>query len=317
MTNITFAIGPLGSGKTQFVTEYVREYLIDQPTRKIAVAVSDLGALNDDARRIKNTHPQTHVFGFKAGCVCCERRQDLERLLENIDSKYSHIVIEPSGAANPADFVSVVEEIKLKHRPDFDIDNVFLMIPALHFDQVSHLYSVRSGLSVANHIILTKIHSVSADTLARIKASVRKLSPTSSISEYDTHIDSRLRLPNVEQWRKKEDANLGHGHGHEHYHRITTPLGELTVTQLRQWLGLQEKGSLIITGIQSEQNRDTQVKQIPRIKGIIPGYEFDVVFGELSLRETNHTVGISRATIIFEKEQSQVALNIAAKARRI
>jgi G3E family GTPase len=319
MTKITFSIGPLGSGKTQFVTEYIREHIAKDTganqvntSNRLAVAVSDLGALNDDGRRIKTAHPNADVFGFKAGCVCCERRQDLEKLLEQIDPSYDNIIIEPSGAANPADFISVVEEIKIKSRPDFTIDDVFLMIPAIHYDQVAQLYSVRAGLSVANHVVLTKTKHVSQDKLALIKKDIRKQNIVGSVSEYDVNTDTKLRLPSRMPWRKTDQVQLEHGH--EHYHRITMPLAELSVTELENLLGIQKQGGIVL-GTQNVNTSKIGINPIPRIKGVIPGYEFDVVFGELTVRPTSQTIGISRATIIFAKEQSQIALDLASKAR--
>ena len=96
---VTILGGYLGAGKTTLINRI----LAQQTPSRLAIFVNDFGEVNIDAALIET---QTdNVVSLTNGCVCCSIGDDLGKalfdLLEN-DQMTDHIVIEASGAADPA-----------------------------------------------------------------------------------------------------------------------------------------------------------------------------------------------------------------------
>jgi len=95
----TLLSGYLGSGKTTLINRILEA----EHGLQVAVLVNDFGAVNIDARFIKNISDQT--ISLTNGCVCCSIADDLGAALDQQtarDDPPDHIVIEASGVAEPA-----------------------------------------------------------------------------------------------------------------------------------------------------------------------------------------------------------------------
>ncbi|MBT3330100.1 MAG: GTP-binding protein [Rhodospirillaceae bacterium] len=95
----TLLSGYLGSGKTTLINRILEA----EHGLQVAVLVNDFGAVNIDARFIKNIADQT--ISLTNGCVCCSIADDLGAALDQQtarDDPPDHIVIEASGVAEPA-----------------------------------------------------------------------------------------------------------------------------------------------------------------------------------------------------------------------
>ena len=95
----TLLSGYLGAGKTTLINRILEA----EHGLQVAVLVNDFGAINIDARFIKNASDQT--ISLTNGCVCCSIADDLGAALDQQtarDNPPDHIVIEASGVAEPA-----------------------------------------------------------------------------------------------------------------------------------------------------------------------------------------------------------------------
>lgn len=98
---LTFVGGYLGAGKTTAINEVLAE--ADRP---IAVIVNDVGAINVDAKLIRQRSGDT--IELTDGCVCCSSIDGFGAAFDQIRAREEppeHVIVELSGIAEPANVV--------------------------------------------------------------------------------------------------------------------------------------------------------------------------------------------------------------------
>jgi len=281
MVEFIFTAGPLGSGKTTFINAVAPGL---EKNGKVGAAISDLGAINDDIRRVRIN--KNNITGFKAGCVCCERKQDLEQLVGRIDSNLDYFIVEPSGASNIYDMIQVVQEAKSTKRPDFEIGYVFTMVPVANWQQVKSLRALRAGVQTASSIILTKTNE---GNLAEVNLELNNLGATQSRIIYNAEpIDLSYSLSNLPKWK---DPLIQIASGHEHFNKISfsIPPGSSVNDVILRLESLKNLG-------------------VVRAKGLVPqrGIEFDLAYGKISTSIYSGNQIAARGTILFEGDSERV-----------
>ena len=104
----TIVCGLLGSGKTTFIKNFLRE-----STERAVVLVNDFGAAGIDGEIF--SADGIEAIELPSGCVCCTLKFDLMTTLEKIISKLApeHLLIEPSGVASPSGVLEVLDLLKI------------------------------------------------------------------------------------------------------------------------------------------------------------------------------------------------------------
>jgi G3E family GTPase len=109
--SVTILSGFLGTGKTTLL----QHLLTNSEGLKIGAVVNDMGAVNIDAKLVKQRGGEDTVVGepedfveLSNGCVCCSSGEDLLGALAELVSlsfmrgkAYDHLVVECSGIAEP------------------------------------------------------------------------------------------------------------------------------------------------------------------------------------------------------------------------
>ena len=280
MVEFIFTAGPLGSGKTTFINAIAPGL---ERTGRIGAAISDLGAINDDVRRVRINGD---ITGFKAGCVCCERKQDLESLVGKIDSSLDYFVVEPSGASNVYDMIQVVQEAAATTRPDFSVNNVFTMVPVASWEQVKSLRALQAGVQSASTIVLTKTHS---GDLEKVNSALDRLGATNSRIIYNAEPTGlSYMLSKLPTW---QEPTVEVGRGHEHFKRISFSIPQDATRDevVRKLERLNELG-------------------VARAKGVVPGgeFEFDLSYGQITTSPYQGNQIAPRGTVIFNGEPEGV-----------
>ena len=100
----TVVSGMLGSGKTTFIAQLLRE-----PRERTVVLVNDFGALGIDGEVFSAAGIE--AVELPSGCVCCTLKFDLITTIGRIRSSFdpAHLVIEPSGVASPSGVLEALE----------------------------------------------------------------------------------------------------------------------------------------------------------------------------------------------------------------
>ncbi|TLD85075.1 GTP-binding protein [Helicobacter sp. MIT 11-5569] len=167
--------GFLGSGKTTFL----KELLQDKKNANIAVVVNELGEISLDDMLIQTEFVKEKTIMLNAGCMCCNKREDLSIKFKELLNKYEQknqklerILIETTGIANPAPIIfTFLSDIFLSNH--FEVFNIITCIDAL-----SGLSHIQNNQEAYNQII-------SADCILLTKTDLNH-----DISPLKTKIDS-------------------------------------------------------------------------------------------------------------------------------
>ena len=110
---VTVLSGFLGAGKTTLLKKILREpptirdaLTGEARTRRTAIIVNDMGALNLDADEIKDSkliQEEAEMVELHNGCVCCTLRGDLLKSVKRLSEEgvYDYLVIETTGISEP------------------------------------------------------------------------------------------------------------------------------------------------------------------------------------------------------------------------
>ena len=104
----TVVCGMLGSGKTTFIRNYLRDR-----TEKAVVLVNDFGQAGIDGEIVSSGGIES--IELPSGCVCCTLKVDLITSVRRIVTEFApaHLLIEPSGVASPAGVLEALESAQV------------------------------------------------------------------------------------------------------------------------------------------------------------------------------------------------------------
>lgn len=104
----TVVCGLLGSGKTTFIQNFLRDN-----TQRAVVLVNDFGKAGIDGEIF--SADGVEAIELPSGCVCCTLKFDLITTIQKIIREFSpeHLVIEPSGVAAPSGILEVLDSLKI------------------------------------------------------------------------------------------------------------------------------------------------------------------------------------------------------------
>lgn len=168
---ITFVGGYLGAGKTTAINEILAE--TDRP---IAVIVNDVGAINIDAKLIRERSGDT--IELTDGCVCCSSIDGFGAAFDQIRERPEppdHVIVELSGVAEPANVVPWGQSA------GFLLDGVVVVVAVDQLLDVHMPEWIRSHLDrqirEADLLVLTKTDLADTDPVDAAQARLADLAP--------------------------------------------------------------------------------------------------------------------------------------------
>ena len=219
-TPVTVITGYLGAGKTTLLNRILTE----QHGKKYAVIVNEFGEIGIDNELVVGADEE--VFEMNNGCICCNVRGDLIRIIEGLmkrKSKFDAIIVETTGLADPAPVAQtffVDQDVQEKTRLDAVItvaDAKWLLA------RLKDAPEAKNQIAFADVIILNKIDLVSEDELAEVEARIRSINPYAKL-----HKTTRSQVPlesvlgqgafDLERILEIEPAFLGVEEHHHHDH---------------------------------------------------------------------------------------------------
>lgn len=104
---ITVVTGFLGSGKTTFLSNYVK-YLLNK-NENPSIIVNEYSNLDVDSNALSH---DTEVASILNGCICCDLQRDLIKQLKHFINKSAmhHIIIEATGIAHPVEIIAACQD---------------------------------------------------------------------------------------------------------------------------------------------------------------------------------------------------------------
>ena len=128
---VTILTGFLGAGKTTLI----RNLIIKNKSKKLAVIINEFGDLGVDGEIVKQcsdkTCPEENILELANGCICCTVADDFVPTMQTLlDGKYlpEHILIETSGLALPKPLLKAFEWPEIRSK--LTVDSVLAVVDA-------------------------------------------------------------------------------------------------------------------------------------------------------------------------------------------
>ena len=225
-------VGFLGAGKTTFLK---RLLAAADPTVKTVVLVNDFGELGIDAGLLDGG--MAEVVELPNGCICCSLRGDVTTRLRTVIAEQApdRILIEPSGVADVAALMGVMEAPELK--PLVRSITLWTVIDAAAFltdyARLQDYFTVQARLAPA--FILNKTDLVDAAELEAVTETLLSINPHAEILPARHGAIDPARMASAGPWVPLKAAAQeleepghshdyhGHDHGHHHGHDHSAP----------------------------------------------------------------------------------------------
>ncbi len=170
--------GFFGSGKTTFIISAAKR-LVESHGLKIAVIVNDIGEIGIDDKVISSYGLKVkELFG---GCVCCQLGDDMIKTLRLVDRRVKPdiAILEPSGAADPSQILSVVSLAK-----NFELQMLPLVVivDATQFKLLlSEMPLAIRKIAFGEIVLINKVDQVSTAELSDVRREVGKVNQRATI----------------------------------------------------------------------------------------------------------------------------------------
>jgi len=193
---LTIVGGFLGAGKST----WLRHQLYEGRFGRVCLLVNEAAQTPLDHLLLSRAD---YLEVLSGACVCCQGRDALVAALRRAcqvydasgQSAFTHMVLETSGLADPANIAAACAQDPLLARR-LCIREVIVLVDALHAAvQLGAEPLARRQVQAASHICVTKPDSVPDEDLARLHASLKHINPAADIQAAEYGIASALPAP--------------------------------------------------------------------------------------------------------------------------
>ncbi len=232
---LTLLTGFLGAGKTTLLNRLLK----DPALADTAVIINEFGDVALDHLLVE--YVGDNMVLLQSGCLCCTMRGDLvdalETLLRDLDNrrcKFSRVLLETTGLADPAPVLhTAMAHPYLVQR--YRLDGVVTVVDCVNGDATldQHPEAVKQA-AVADRIVLTKTDLGDTARPERLVERLRALNPAAPILDAAKGeatvgrllgcglYDPERKIPDVKKWLAAEayaDDHVRHSHGPHHTHQ--------------------------------------------------------------------------------------------------
>jgi G3E family GTPase len=226
---LTVLTGFLGAGKTTLLNRLLKDPALSQT----AVIINEFGEIALDHLLVE--YVGDNMVLLQSGCLCCTMRGDLvdalETLLRDLDNnrcKFSRVLLETTGLADPAPVLHTAMAhpyLVMRYR----LDGVVTVVDAVNGETTldEHAEAVKQA-AVADRIVLTKTDLATDAQREGIMVRLRALNPAATILDAAKGeataerllncglYDPERKIPDVKKWLAEEAYADPHGHHHHH-----------------------------------------------------------------------------------------------------
>ncbi len=173
---ITVVTGFLGSGKTTFLSNYVK-YLLNK-NENPSIIVNEYGNLDVDSHALSHDIEGASILN---GCICCDLQRDLIKQLKHFINKSAmhHIIIEATGIAHPIEIIAACQDPEIVEYLDAPV--VIGLVDAPRFlTRTQYTNSTKQlmeeQLKVSHAIVINKMDLLNSVEYDKIKE-IEKINP--------------------------------------------------------------------------------------------------------------------------------------------
>jgi G3E family GTPase len=227
---LTVLTGFLGAGKTTLLNRLLKDPALSQT----AVIINEFGEIALDHLLVE--YVGDNMVLLQSGCLCCTMRGDLvdalETLLRDLDNnrcKFSRVLLETTGLADPAPVLHTAMAhpyLVMRYR----LDGVVTVVDAVNGENTlnEHAEAVKQA-AVADRIVLTKTDLATDAQRQGIVARLHALNPAATILDAAKGkatagqllncglYDPERKIPDVKKWLSEEAYAESHSHHHHHH----------------------------------------------------------------------------------------------------
>ena len=254
---VTILTGYLGSGKTTFINYLLKE----DHGYKFAIIENEFGEVGIDDGLVLQTNEE--IIEMMNGCICCTVREDLittiKNLLETKKGKFTHIIIETTGLADPAPVAQtffVDEDMTNLCRLDSIVTFIDAKFTVQHLEEEKPEgveNEAHEQVAFADVLVLNKTDLVSRDEIEQTKKKLQSINVHAPIIETQQSrvpIDKVINIKafDLDKTLEMDDGFLDVDAEHQHDSSITSfgihIEGQFKIEELNEWLGtlMREKG---------------------------------------------------------------------------
>jgi G3E family GTPase len=172
--------GFFGCGKTTFIINAAKR-LVENYSLKIAVIVNDIGEIGIDDKVISSYGLKVkELFG---GCVCCQLGDDMIKTLRSVERRVKPdvAILEPSGAADPSQILSIVS---LSKNFELQMLPLVVLVDATQFKLLlSEMPLAIRKIAFGEIVLINKMDQVSTAELSDVTREVRKFNQRAVIRQ--------------------------------------------------------------------------------------------------------------------------------------
>ena len=273
-------VGFLGAGKTTFLQRLLADA---DPAEKTVVLVNDFGELGLDAALLEGEGRD--VVELPNGCICCSLRGDVTTRLRSVldEMKPDRVLIEPSGVADVASLVSVLEAPELK--PFVRETRLWTVIDSAAFladyARLHEYFEVQARL--APLFVVNKTDLVTPEALDAVIATLAQLNPDAEIlpARHGRIAGMSHAKPVLVKAHEPHDHHDHDHHGHDHSH------GPDALGFENMSLPLDEPVSIGVLRLRLDRIAAGEFGGIERLKGLVESdggwLKFDIAGGRVGI----------------------------------
>ena len=183
MIPVTIVTGFLGAGKTTLLKRILNE----RHGERIAVIENEFGEEGID-NELLLTGGAEQIVEMNNGCICCNVRGDLVRMLDDLRDRrqrgvnhFDRVIVETTGLADPAPVAQTffIDDSIARH---YTLDAVLTVVDARHADrQLDDSHEAAEQVGFADRILLSKVDLVGPDELAALRERLVRINPRAPI----------------------------------------------------------------------------------------------------------------------------------------
>jgi len=176
--NLIIVAGFLGAGKTTLLLKIASD-LVSLKRKRVAIIENEIGQIGIDNQYLELEGLK--VQQLQSGCICCALSSDLITTLDQLQKSYHPdvVILEPSGVANAAKILEVIDRSPL----GISERKVIVLVDATRFRAIMAITFpfVQDSLNVADIVVVNKIDGVDRRATEEITKEVECLTGTAKV----------------------------------------------------------------------------------------------------------------------------------------
>jgi G3E family GTPase len=205
-TNLYLLTGFLGSGKTTFLTNILK----DLSGEKVGVIMNEFGKVGIDGTIIQKDGMELVEINRGSIFCSCLKISFVQAMCEMTERDLKYLFVESSGLADPSNIGEIMKAVQEFKGDVYEYKAAICLVDAVHFlEQIKDLETVERQLKHCHLAVISKVDLVDENTLETIRAKIHEINDK---LEIQTAVFGKLNYDFLNQdlmknqWAETEDT---------------------------------------------------------------------------------------------------------------